>query len=232
MQVFHGSNIEIKKIDLAKSEYYKDFGRGFYVTKIKKHAKQKAVETAKKQKIGKSIVTEFKYYEHYPETAGLSVKRFSNISEEWAKFIIMNRDREIVHPAHNFDIVEGPIADDKMVLQIQKYFLGEITMETLIKRLTYKEPTHQICFCTVKSLYALELVNDKKFQISLDEISAKIIETIIENSIFTEQNATDIFLTSATYAQLAIESTLLWQKPWREIYEMFKEEFNLAVKEK
>jgi hypothetical protein len=93
-----------------------------------------------------------------------------------------------------------------------------------------KEPTHQICFCTVKSLYALELVNDKKFQVSLDEISAKVIETIIENNKLTEQNATDIFLTSTTYAQLATESTLLWQKPWQEIYEMFKEEFNSISK--
>ena len=217
MQVFHGSNIKIEKIDIAKSEYYRDFGRGFYVTKIRKHAKQRAVETVKKQNSGKPIVTEFKYFEHYPETVKLSVKRFSNVSEEWAKFIIMNRSRDNAHPAHNFDIVEGPIADDKMVLQIQKYFLGEITIETLIRRLTYKEPTHQICFCTVKSLYALELANDKKFQITLDEISAKIIENIVESDKLTEQDATDIFLTSATYAQLANESAMLWQKSWQEI---------------
>jgi len=38
MQVFHGSNIRIEKIDLARSEYFKDFGRGFYVTGIRKHA--------------------------------------------------------------------------------------------------------------------------------------------------------------------------------------------------
>jgi len=60
----------------------------------------------------------------------------------------------------------------------------------------------------------------------LDEISARVIETIIENNKLTEQNATDIFLTSTAYAQLATESTLLWQKSWQEIYEMFKEEFN------
>ncbi|MDR1829860.1 MAG: hypothetical protein LBQ76_03730 [Candidatus Fibromonas sp.] len=51
----------------------------------------------------------------------------------------------------------------------------------------------------------------------------------IENKL-TEQNATDIFLTSTAYAQLATESTLLWQKPWQEIYEMFKEEFNSVGK--
>jgi len=35
MLVFHGSDIRIDKIDLAKSEFYKDFGRGFYVTNIR-----------------------------------------------------------------------------------------------------------------------------------------------------------------------------------------------------
>ncbi|MCL2101076.1 MAG: DUF3990 domain-containing protein [Fibromonadales bacterium] len=82
MQVFHGSNIKIEKIDIAKSEYYRDFGRGFYVTKIRKHAKQRAVETVKKQNSGKPIVTEFKYFEHYPET----VKQFHFTKGVWGNF--------------------------------------------------------------------------------------------------------------------------------------------------
>jgi len=35
MRVYHGSYTKIDVIDLEKCEIGKDFGRGFYVTKIK-----------------------------------------------------------------------------------------------------------------------------------------------------------------------------------------------------
>ncbi|MDR3189268.1 MAG: DUF3990 domain-containing protein [Prevotellaceae bacterium] len=34
MKVYHGSYLKIDKIDLSKCEPHKDFGRGFYVTKL------------------------------------------------------------------------------------------------------------------------------------------------------------------------------------------------------
>jgi hypothetical protein len=228
MRVFHGSNIRIERIDLAMSEYFKDFGRGFYVTSVRKHAEERAADTARKKKMGEPVVTEFKYLEHYPDTVGLSVMRFPAPSEDWVKFVAMNRNPDITHPAHSFDIVEGPIADDKMVFQIKEYFLGKITIETLIKRLTYKEPTHQICFCTIESLYALERVENKEFQLELDKIFAEITGHIVKMDNMTEKDAADMFFASATYVQLATENTLLWQRPWEEIYAMFKKESHRA----
>lgn len=38
MIVYHGSNIEIDTIDLKRCRPYKDFGKGFYVTELKKQA--------------------------------------------------------------------------------------------------------------------------------------------------------------------------------------------------
>jgi hypothetical protein len=40
----------------------------------------------------------------------------------------------------------------------------------------------------------------------------------------TEKEAADKFIASATYAELATESTGLWQKPWQETYDMFRKE--------
>ena len=47
MKVYHGSYTRIKSIDLSQSEANKDFGRGFYVTNIKKHAKRWAERIAR-----------------------------------------------------------------------------------------------------------------------------------------------------------------------------------------
>jgi len=225
MRVFHGSNVRVDTIDLAKSGDFKDFGKGFYVTKIRKHAHQRAIQIAKENG-GKAVITEFKYYELYPERAGLSIKRF-NISKEWVEFVMMNRDREIAQPTHNFDIIEGPIANDKITRQIQKYIQGKISIDELIERLTYGEPTHQICFCTIDSLYALEIVENNNFLFAVEDITDSIISFFIENSGISESIAIKTFFSTNLYERLATEDTLLWQKSWQEIYEMFKKELKI-----
>jgi hypothetical protein len=125
MQVFHGSDIRIENIDLSKSEYFKDFGRGFYVTNIREQAYLRALDVAKRHNSNKPVITEYKYIETYPVTVGMKIKRFENVSKEWVEFIILNRNRQISHPAHTFDVVEGPIANDKMVIHIRFYGDGK-----------------------------------------------------------------------------------------------------------
>ena len=45
-------------------------------------------------------------------------------------------------------------------------------------------------------------------------------------------SAIKAFFSTNLYVQLSNADTLLWQKPWQDIYEMFKEEINLTAKEK
>ena len=226
MQVFHGSDIKIEEIDLSRSEYFKDFGRGFYVNKIRKQAYNRAVDMARRHNLNKPVITEFEYIETYPITVGLNIRKFENISREWVKFIVLNRNRRISHPAHTFDIVEGPIANDKMVIQIRLYEQGRITIDELIERLTYREPTHQICFCTLASLYALETVEDKDFHSVIDEKTGFILEKIIFDLNINEAEAIKIFYDSKLYEKLSDKNTLLWEKSWQQIYEIFEMEKN------
>ena len=224
MQVFHGSDMKIEEIDLSKSEYFKDFGRGFYVTNIREQAYARAADIARRHKLNKPVITEFNYIETYPITVGLNIKKFENVSKEWVEFIILNRNRRISHPAHTFDIVEGPIANDKMVIQIRLYEQGSIIIDKLIERLTYREPTHQICFCTLASLYALEIVENKDFNSVIDEKTGFILEKIIIDFNISESEAIGTFYDSKLYEKLSDPNTLLWEKSWQQIYEIFKDE--------
>ncbi|MCL2721844.1 MAG: DUF3990 domain-containing protein [Treponema sp.] len=224
MKVFHGSDIRIEKIDLAKSEFFRDFGRGFYVTNIREHAFQRANDIAARHNSYKPVITEFKYTEAYPITIGMNVKKFESISREWVEFVVLNRNRQIFHPAHTFDIVEGPIANDKMVIQIRLYEQGKISIEELIEKLTYREPTHQICFCTLASLYALELVDDNNFYSVIDNMTTVILEEMVVDLKITESTAIKRLYSSKSYEQLSNPETLLWQKTWQEIYKIIKEE--------
>ena len=45
MRLYHGSNVVIQQIDLAKCKPYKDFGQGFYLTGIKDQAFEMAKRT-------------------------------------------------------------------------------------------------------------------------------------------------------------------------------------------
>jgi hypothetical protein len=38
------------------------------------------------------VITEFDYHELYAEHTGLNLKRFSEISEEWVDFVMINRE--------------------------------------------------------------------------------------------------------------------------------------------
>jgi len=222
--VFHGSDIWVEKIDLAKSEFFRDFGRGFYVTNIREHAYQRAADIATRHNSGKPVITEYNYIETYPVTVGLNIKKFENVSREWVEFVILNRNRHISHPAHTFDIVEGPIANDRMVVQIRLYEQGKISVEKLIEKLTYREPTHQICFCTLASLYALELVEDKEFHLVTDAITESILEAMTTDFEIAVSTAVKLLYSSKCYENLSNAETMYWRKPWQEIYETIKEE--------
>lgn len=227
MKVFHGSNVKIENIDLAKSGSFKDFGKGFYVTSIQKHAIQRSIEISEDFG-GRPTVSEFEYSENYVTNAKLNVKKFDKHTIDWVNFVIMNRDKNIKHPVHSFDIVEGPIADDKMVMQIERYRRGKISVDELIKRLTYIEPTHQICFCTAESLYALDSIKDSERHFAIEDTTDSIIEAIITDFSMNEEKAMNAFFTSTLYTKIADSDTMLWQKPWQDIYELFKAEFGMA----
>ena len=79
-------------------------------------------------------------------TIGLEGCLYVYSSEEWAKFILKNRMDKYFH--HEYDVVIGPVADDGVVLQLDLYVRHLISLEQLVKELTYKKLNKQYCFAT------------------------------------------------------------------------------------
>ena len=224
MKVYHGSYTRIETIDLTKAEENKDFGKGFYVTNILKHASRWAQRIAVEHN-AKPVVTEFEFYETAFTDSIYRVLRFPNPNEEWVRFIMKNRNPNISKPAHDYDIVEGPIANDWVTSRIKQYEKGHISMETLVDSLTYREDTHQICLCTNASLSAMELLNND-CHIKAEEIAKSVIVALAETDM-DRLITTDMFYVSETFAQLTDYGTELYLRPWQEIYEMLKKELIL-----
>jgi hypothetical protein len=151
--LYHGSNVEIETINLDKCSPYKDFGKGFYLTDIKEQAKQMAVRRTRIAGEGKPTVTAYSFDERLLENSSLQVKLFDTPSKEWALFILANRKglMQLV-----YDIVIGPIADDGVVFQLERYMHRLITLDTLVEELTYRKLNRQYFFGTELSISKLQ----------------------------------------------------------------------------
>ena len=157
MRLYHGSNVDFDKIDLAKCRPNKDFGQGFYLTDIRSQAEAMAVRRCEFEEKGNPIVQEYEFDEHIIDSQEVKVKIFDGVSQEWAEFLLMNRmahgDRK-----HDYDIVVGPVADDGVVFQLNLYMQRLITMETLIKELTFSHLNNQYFFGTERAIQQLKRV--------------------------------------------------------------------------
>lgn len=155
MILYHGSNIVIEDIDLAKCKPYKDFGQGFYLTEIKEQAFEMAKRTAKIYG-GEPVVNEFDFDESAFDR--LTVKRFNEPSEEWALFVMANRSKNNIHPTHSFDMVIGPVADDTIATLFRNFDDGIIDLPMLVNGLRYKKISSQYFFHSANAIKYLKKI--------------------------------------------------------------------------
>ena len=223
MKLYHGSYTKIKEIDFSKCERYRDFGRGFYVTKFRHHAEEWAKKIGGKYG-NDGFVTEFDFYETFFDAERhYKVLRFDRYSDQWLDFVIMNRDKLYKEQRHDYDFIEGPVANDKIQYRLRQFLRGRIPREIFLKELSYHEQTHQICFCTIKSLQTLELVENESVW-KIEEISEPLLEKLMLDFQIDEVQAADLFYNSKTFIQLEDETTGLYLKPWQEIYTVLQTE--------
>ena len=106
MEIYHGSTVIVEKPEIRIERFNKDFYFGFYCTVME----QQAIRWA--TRFGEGIVN---VYEYYPNDS-LKTLKFEKMTEEWLDFIIACRSGI----PHDWDIVEGPMADDTIYNYIQE----------------------------------------------------------------------------------------------------------------
>ncbi len=90
----------------------KTLAKGFYLSPGYEQAHALAKQKTDQLQSGEPCVTIFELEDQIIKTSDLQIKIFDDYCEEWAQFVLLNRDRSHTHPAHTYDIVIGPIADD------------------------------------------------------------------------------------------------------------------------
>ncbi len=157
MILYHGSNCEFDEIDLMRSKPGKDFGRGFYLSADHEQAVEMAKIKVDQMESGTPAVMAYEVDDD--KMNSLKVLRFDDYSEEWAKFILLNRNNSTNKPAHDYDIVIGPIANDRVGVQLWRFENNDIDLPTLVHNLRYmKGLTIQYLFGTEKAVKLLKRI--------------------------------------------------------------------------
>lgn len=165
MKLYHGTNLDIEKIELSKCRLYKDFGTGFYLTEIEEQAEKMAKRVSRIYG-GNPIINVYEVQDDYLDNPLLNIKLFgTDPTPEWAQFVMNNRNKEFANYESSecntdckYDIVSGPIANDDMALLFRQYQNNLITFDVLTEGLTFREVTNQISFHTERAIALLEKV--------------------------------------------------------------------------
>lgn len=156
--VYHGSCYDFDKVDLSKSRNRRDFGKGFYTTILKAQSEEWAYRLSLREKKTAYFVYEYLFL----ESAALKVKRFDSLSKEWLEFIKENRSKGGLQ--HDYDVVIGPVADDRTMETVQLYIADILTAEEAVERLKYSKANNQVSFHTEKALKCLRFVGRKEYE--------------------------------------------------------------------
>ena len=141
MKLYHGSTVIVDKPLVSYGRDNLDFGKGFYTTSMQSQAEkwvQRFISLGKKGIINiynfddDNIQTKYRY------------KKFTEYNEEWLDFVLACRGGSKEY--HNYDIIEGGIANDKVFNTVELFFTGLIDKSTALHRLKFEKPNNQICF--------------------------------------------------------------------------------------
>lgn len=144
MKVYHSSNMVVEHPDIQHSRKYLDFGRGFYMTTLYEQAERYALRFKRRGQQAWLNTYELEF-----EAGSWNVLRFETYDKQWLDFVAQCRDGKDVG---DYDLVVGGIANDKVILTLDRYFSGEISQEEALGMLRFEKPNIQYCIRSERML--------------------------------------------------------------------------------
>ncbi len=153
MILYHGGADIIEKPMVITGDQGRDFGFAFYATDIREQAERWAMRRARyRSRLAgvpvNGIVCEYEFDE--TALSDLSVKSFLGPSLEWIEFVVACRSN--VDYRHEYDLVTGKIANDRVGETISYVVQGIMRKEDALERLKFQHINNQFAFCTEKAI--------------------------------------------------------------------------------
>lgn len=160
MIIYHGSLEVVEHPMILRANRKLDYGEGFYATTSEKQSKEWVERRMLERHTTCGYVNVYEFEDNkLPKLKSLI---FEEPNEEWVAFVMANRTKK--NFTHDYDIVYGPVANDKVYLQFGLYETGAISVETLIRELKTYKLVDQYLFHTEKALTALHFIQATKIE--------------------------------------------------------------------
>lgn len=142
--LYHGSDIEVVTPLVGVGRMNLDFGRGFYLTSIRKQALDWASLVASRRgRTSEGVVSVYHFDKEQAIADGVQYKIFETYDMEWLEYVISCRKGKSAYA--RYDVIEGGVANDNVIDTVEDYEKGIITAEQALGQLRYKKVNHQIC---------------------------------------------------------------------------------------
>ncbi len=135
MKVYHGSLEIVETPEIREPNRTLDYGSGFYTTTSSEQAEEWVRRKMKSNRVAKGFVNEYEL--DIDNLQSVNCLLFESPTDEWIDFVMNNRlNKDFIH---DYDIVYGPVANDRVYTCFALYEGGLMSKQNLLAELkTYK----------------------------------------------------------------------------------------------
>ena len=154
IRLYHGSTVAVRKPSLRPGRSNADFGKGFYTTSNYEQAVRWAHIKQEREAAPRAVVSVYEFDETLLDNTELNIRRFNGADEPWLYFVSdCRRSRK-----HGFDLVQGPVANDKVFTTVNLFESGVLSAEAAILQLKAYKTYDQLSFHTAHVIGTLRFV--------------------------------------------------------------------------
>lgn len=154
MRLYHGSIVAVRKPSLKPGRANADFGKGFYTTSVVEQAVRWADIRREREEAERAVVSVYEFDESLLTNAGWNVRQFHGADELWLNFVADCRKSR----KHDYDLVLGPVANDKVFTTVNLFESGLLSAEAAILQLKAYKTYDQLSFHTERAIEKLQFV--------------------------------------------------------------------------
>ena len=160
MKIYHGSIEKVESPEIRESNRTLDYGQGFYTTTSYEQAEAWVRRRMNEKRASRGYVCVYELDERVLQN--LNTLIFDQPTEEWVDFVMQNRTQKGY--VHEFDIVYGPVANNRVYAAFALYEGGLINKQALIAELKAYKLVDQYLFHTEKALQALTFIEAEEVE--------------------------------------------------------------------
>lgn len=154
MRLYHGSTVAVRKPSLRPGRPNADFGKGFYTTSVLEQAVRWAHIKREREDAERAVVSVYEFDETLLESPDWKIRRFTGADEPWLIFVTDCRKSR----PHDYDLVQGPVANDKVFTTVNLFESGVLSAEAAILLLKAYKTYDQLSFHTKRVMDELRFV--------------------------------------------------------------------------